>query len=187
MVRTVYTIGHSSHDLTTFFSLLKRFHIDTIVDIRRSPRSTRFPHFNSEYLSSSSFNYLFRGDILGGRRQRRKSLEHLNDGLVDDDDLHAYADHMQRIEFQQCVNECITFSSQSLVLMCAENHPSQCHRTLLADYLVLVHQIDVIHILGSGETFQHQLNPIARFNESKRICYYPSSTNNQQLVGKDNL
>lgn len=177
MARTVYTIGHSSHDLATFFSLLERFHIDTIVDIRRSPRSTRFPHFSSECLSSSTFNYLFRGDILGGRRRRRKSLNHLNDGLLNDNDSHAYADHMQRIEFQQSVNELITSSlSSSLVLMCAENHPSQCHRTLLADYLVLVHHVDVIHILSSGETYKHQVNPLARFDQLKQTCFYPSST-----------
>ena len=191
MVRTIYTIGHSSHDLTTFFSLLERYHIETIVDIRRSPRSTRFPHFNFECLSRSSFNYSFRGDTLGGRRRRRKSLNNLNDGLVDDDS-HGYADHMQRIEFQQCVNELIaSSSSSSVVLMCSENNPEQCHRSLLADYLVLVHQIDVIHILFNGDQCAHQLNSLARFDQSMKTCFYPnvsliSSPNNQQLSVIDN-
>ena len=66
----VYTIGHSSHDISSFFSLLERYNIHQIIDIRRSPRSTRFPHFNldqlkDECLSRSSIQYSFLGDMLG--------------------------------------------------------------------------------------------------------------------------
>ena len=122
MVNSIYTIGHSSHDLTDFFALLNRYNINVIIDIRRSPRSTRFPHFNidqikDECLSRSSFKYSFHGDILGARRRRRKSLVNLNNALLDSD-LQGYADHMQRIEFQQIVNELVLSSlSSSLVLM----------------------------------------------------------------------
>ena len=158
-----------------FFSLLERYHIDQIIDIRRSPRSTRFPHFNfdqfkDECLSRSCFKYLFLGDILGGRRQRRKSLGNLNDGLLDSDSR-AYADHMQRIEFQEIIPQLI--SSSSSVLMCSENNPEQCHRSLLADYLSLVHHIDVIHILYNGDTCHHQVNSFAQFNAEKNACIYP--------------
>ena len=125
MVYTIYTIGHSSHDLLTFFSLLKRYNIDEIIDIRRSPRSSRYPHFNSDQLKEecqlrSSLKYSFHGDILGGRRRRRKSLGDINNGLSDSDS-HGYADHMQRIEFHQIINELIlSSSSSSLVFMCSE-------------------------------------------------------------------
>jgi uncharacterized protein (DUF488 family) len=179
MAYVVYTIGHSSHDQSTFFSLLKRFNIDQIIDIRRSPRSTRYPHFNidqlkDECLSSSSFKYSFQGDILGGRRRRRQSLGDLNNGLSDSD-THAYADHMQRIEFHQIINELVLAArSSSLVLMCSENNSEECHRSLLADYLCLVHHIHVVHILFNGETRDHQVNPLARFNDENNTCIYPS-------------
>jgi len=184
MVRIIYTIGHSSHDLSTFFSLLKRYNIDEIIDIRRSPRSTHFSHFNidqlsEECLSRSSFKYSFHGDILGGRRRRRKSLDNLNNGLLDSDS-HAYADHMQRIEFHQIVNKLVLSSlSSTLVLMCSENNPEQCHRSLLADYLCLVHHIHVIHILFDGETRDHQINSLARFHDENKTCIYP---NNQYIL-----
>jgi uncharacterized protein (DUF488 family) len=180
MVRIIYTIGHSSHDLSTFFSLLKRYDIQEIIDIRRSPRSTHFPHFNhdqlkEECLSRSSFHYSFHGDILGGRRRRRQSLGNLNNGLLDSDS-HAYADHMQRIEFHQIVNGLVSSSSSSsLVLMCSENNPEQCHRSLLADYLCLVHNIHVIHILFNGETCEHQINPLAKFHDQNKTCIYPKN------------
>ncbi len=176
MVQIIYTIGHSSHDLSTFFSRLNHYNINEIIDIRRSPRSTHFPHFNDEQLkqeclSRSSFRYSFYGDILGGRRRRRKSLGNLNNALLDSDS-HAYADHMQRIEFQQTINQLVSLSS-SLVLLCSENNPEQCHRSLLADYLILVHHIHVIHILFNGDTRDHQLNPLARLNEENHTCIYP--------------
>ncbi|CAF2661723.1 unnamed protein product [Rotaria sp. Silwood2] len=180
MVSTIYTIGHSSHDLSTFFSLLKCYNIDQIIDIRRSPRSTNYPHFNIDQLkeecllASSSFKYSFQGDILGGRRRRRrKSIGNLNDGLLDPDS-HAYADHMQRIEFHQIVNELVLSSlSSSLVLMCSEHKPEQCHRSLLADYLCLVHHINVVHILFNGEICTHQLNPLVKVNDENNSCIYP--------------
>jgi uncharacterized protein (DUF488 family) len=177
MVRIIYTIGHSSHDLSTFFSRLESYNINEIIDIRRSPRSTHFPHFNQDHLTKeclqrSSIKYSFYGDILGGRRRRRqKSLGDLNNALLDSDS-HAYADHMQRIEFQQILNELIS-SSSTLVLLCSENNPEQCHRSLLADYLCLVHHIQVIHILFNGDICNHQVNPLARLNDENHTCIYP--------------
>ena len=130
----IYTIGHSSHDSWTFFLLLKRYNINQIIDIRRSPRSTHYPHFNieqlkQECLSHSSIEYSFQGDILGGRRRRRrKSLGDVNNGLIDAD-AQAYADHMQRDEFYRAVNELVSSSSSSsLVLMCSESDPDQSRR-----------------------------------------------------------
>lgn len=177
MVQLIYTIGHSSHDFETFFSLLKRYDIEHIIDIRRSPRSTRYPHFNIDRFERTCLlRYTFQGDILGGRRRRRrKSLGDLNNGLIDSDS-HAYADHMQRKEFQQAVNDLVLqCSSSTLVLMCSENNPDECHRLLLADYLCLVHHVQVLHILFNGETREHQINSMARFNEQSNTCIYPNN------------
>lgn len=180
MVQCIYTIGHSSHDIETFFSHLKRYDINEIIDIRRSPHSSRFPHFNyeqlkSECLTRSSFKYSFYGDSLGARRRRRKSFDKLNNALVDSD-TRSYADHMQTIEFQQIISQLISNLSPSsrLVLMCSENNPEFCHRSLLADYLVLIHQIQVIHILFHGETCNHQLHLHATFSHENCTCIYPN-------------
>ena len=176
MAFTVYTIGHSSHELTTLFALLAPFNIQQIVDIRRSPRSIRFPRYNIDSLrdaclSNGSLQYSFQGDLLGARRRRRRrSLGDLNSGLSDPEDQ-AYADHMQRPEFGQAVQ---TLLAPALVLMCSENDPAQCHRSLLADYLSLVHRVDVVHILFDGETRPHQVNALARLNQDRNTCVYPS-------------
>lgn len=125
----------------------------------------------------SSFKYSFYGDTLGARRRRRKSLDQLNNALVDSD-ARAYADHMQSIEFQQSIQQFLsrlsTSSPTTLVLMCSESNPEQCHRSFLADYLTLVHQIPILHILFTGETCNHQLHPRAKLDDRNRTCVvYP--------------
>lgn len=42
---TVFTIGHSSHDWSTFQRLLYRAEVGVILDVRSNPVS-RLPHFN---------------------------------------------------------------------------------------------------------------------------------------------
>ena len=158
------TIGHSCHDLSTFFSILKRYNIDQIIDIRCSPPFSYYPHFNidplkGECLSRSSIKYCFQGDILGDRRRQCRSVGDLNNALLDSD-LHGYADNMQRIEFHHFVNELVLSSLSSYpVLMCSENNPEYCHRSLLADFLYLIHHVPVIHILYNGEICDHYVNP----------------------------
>src|SRR4051812_40008978 len=49
----VWTIGHSTLDLTVFIALLKTHRIVFLADIRRYPASRRYPHFNADALASA--------------------------------------------------------------------------------------------------------------------------------------
>jgi uncharacterized protein (DUF488 family) len=42
----MFTIDHSNRPMEEFLALLKKFKIQTLVDIRRFPSSRRFPYFN---------------------------------------------------------------------------------------------------------------------------------------------
>jgi uncharacterized protein (DUF488 family) len=53
--------------------------------------------------------------------------------------------------------------------MCAEAIPWRCHRSLIADALV-VRGLSVTHIMGRENTQPHRLNPMARM-EDTRITY----------------
>ncbi|MDR6306260.1 uncharacterized protein (DUF488 family) [Nitrobacter vulgaris] len=46
----VYTVGHSTRTIDEFTELLMAAEIRTLVDVRSSPTSRGFPHFNREYL-----------------------------------------------------------------------------------------------------------------------------------------
>src|SRR5438045_3438188 len=72
----LYTIGHSTHCWEHFLSLLLCNRIGAIADVRSSPYSNRFPHFNREALQHSLVDvrvrYVFLGHELGARRSERE-------------------------------------------------------------------------------------------------------------------
>lgn len=73
MSSIVYTVGHSNRSLDEFLRLLQKYGITLIIDIRRFPKSRKYPHFNKEYLenilSDSNLKYMWLGDLLGGYRK----------------------------------------------------------------------------------------------------------------------
>jgi hypothetical protein len=44
--RPLFTIGHSTHPLEEFLTLLARHEIEALADIRRFPGSRKYPHFS---------------------------------------------------------------------------------------------------------------------------------------------
>ena len=69
--KTIWTIGHSTHPLEEFISMLQSFQVELVADIRRYPGSKRYPYFNTEALRVSlpaeGIGYTHLED-LGGRR-----------------------------------------------------------------------------------------------------------------------
>jgi uncharacterized protein (DUF488 family) len=53
-------------------------------------------------------------------------------------------------------------------MMCAERQPSECHRSLISDYLVARGE-QVSHLLEAGATESHCLNPLARLRNGELI------------------
>jgi uncharacterized protein DUF488 len=68
---TVFTIGHSSHEVGDFLSVLAKHDVKILCDVRSRPASFRFPQFNREpleaLLASAALRYEFFGEALGGR------------------------------------------------------------------------------------------------------------------------
>ncbi len=61
-IRTVYTVGHSNHQLEDFFQLLRRFAIRLVVDVRSSPYARYAVQFNrrfSKALRRRGFFFIF--------------------------------------------------------------------------------------------------------------------------------
>jgi hypothetical protein len=82
----------------------------------------------------------------------------------------GYADYMQTSTFTKTLNCCIAFAKQErVVLMCAEAVPWRCHRSLIADAL-LVRGIKVSEISTGVRTRPHSLTPWAR-RTGTRLTY----------------
>jgi uncharacterized protein (DUF488 family) len=93
--KTIYTIGHSTHSIKEFISILQSFNIQTLVDVRSLPGSRKFPQFNAENLKISlkenNIEYIYLKD-LGGRRKLHK--DSMND-LWRNPSFRSYADYME--------------------------------------------------------------------------------------------
>lgn len=77
-------------------------------------------------------------------------------------------------EFEKGLHELVEHArGRRAVLMCAEALPWRCHRSLIADALV-VRAIPVEHILSTLRTMPHTLRPWAHVR-GKRITYPPAA------------
>lgn len=143
----VFTVGHSTHDLSTFVELLTHHGVACLIDVRITPKSRRFPHFDLENLAEK----LPRGKIdyvhmkeLGGRRN---PLPTSANTAWDVDAFRGYADYMSSDEFNSALARLEALASENpTAYMCAEGLWWRCHRRLISDALV-VRDWDVQHIL----------------------------------------
>lgn len=170
MAHSIYTIGHSNRTLEDFETLLEHFGIHRLVDVRTVPRSRHVPHFNTDNLARAlglrKIDYRHM-KILGGLRKPANDSINLgwrNSGF------RGFADHMQTEEFRAGITELQTLAvEQNTAIMCAEAVPWRCHRSLIADALV-VRDWEVEHILSPTSAQPHQLTPFAAV-EGERITY----------------
>jgi len=170
----VLTIGHSTRTLEEFIALL-RFHEATrVVDVRTVPRSRHNPQFDEASLPGSlkeaGFGYVHIPGLGGLRHAMRDSL---NLGWRNAS-FRGYADYMQTPEFERNLGELIQLANQErIVLMCAEAVPWRCHRSLIADAL-LVRGICTEDIMGPNRLQVHTLTSFAHVQGS--AITYPADT-----------
>lgn len=169
---TVCTIGHSNRTIEDFIGLLWQNGIACLLDIRTVPKSRHNPQFGQDQLAQSladagiEYRYL---PGLGGLRRPRKDSP--NAGWRNTS-FRGYADYMQTDEFAANVDTVIALGRDTpCVLMCAEAVPWRCHRSLVADAL-LVRGVPVDDIIDARQRRPHKLTPFAHV-EGLRITYPP--------------
>ncbi|HOI17868.1 MAG TPA: DUF488 domain-containing protein [Geobacteraceae bacterium] len=175
---TILTIGHSTRPMEEFVTLLLENGVRRIVDVRTIPRSRHNPQFNRdtlpETLAENDIGYSHMPGLGGLRRVRADSP---NRGWHNDS-FRGFADYMQTGEFAENIEKLSEFGRRERVaIMCAETLPWRCHRSLIADAL-LVRGARVIHIIGKGKLIVHELTPFARIDGV--TVTYPSETSKIQ-------
>jgi uncharacterized protein (DUF488 family) len=169
----VCTIGHSNRPIDVFIDLLRQNGIACLLDIRTVPKSRHNPQFGQDQLSSSlaeagiEYRYL-RG--LGGLRRPHKDSPNAGWRNMS---FRGYADYMQTEEFAANVDAVIELArTKTCALMCAEAVPWRCHRSLVADAL-LVRGVRVDDIIDARSRKPHKLTPFAHV-DGLRITYPPA-------------
>ncbi|MHB1334300.1 MAG: DUF488 domain-containing protein [Sulfuriferula sp.] len=155
-----------------FITLLKAHAVTSLLDVRTVPRSRHNPQFNRDTLPDAlltagiSYTHV---SGLGGFRHADPASP--NKGWRNAS-FRGYADYMQTPEFAKNLANLIELASkQQIVLMCAEAVPWRCHRSLIADALV-VHGIRAEEIINETRRQVHALTLFAKVT-GMTITYPP--------------
>jgi uncharacterized protein (DUF488 family) len=170
-LKHLYTIGHSTHPIKEFISILKTYDIKCLVDIRHYPGSRHCPQFKQERLKNSlekaGIKYLHM-ESLGGRRRVDKDSD-VNAGWRNAA-FRGYADYMQTKEFKEALKDLMSLAlKKKIVIMCAEAVPWRCHRSMVGDAL-LVRGFSVDDIFSATNSRPHTLTQFAHVYR-KKITY----------------
>ena len=171
MKRVIYTVGHSSRKLGQLAEILRGHNVRQLIDIRSIPGSRHNPQFNKRALQRKmpgyGIKYLHMQGLGGLRKPERDSI---NTGWRNMS-FRGYADYMQTKEFKSALTELIKRSEKKqTAVMCAEGNPYRCHRSLLADALVVrgIKAIEISSPGGAGS--EHKMTRFARVR-GRKITY----------------
>ena len=167
----VFTIGHSTRSLAEFIALLAAHSVRQLIDVRTVPRSRHNPQFNRDTLPATlevaGMGYSHVAG-LGGFRRTHPGSSNMGWRNIS---FRGFADYMQTPEFAENLAALIEQATrEQLVLMCAEAVPWRCHRSLIADALV-VRGIRAAEIVTATRVQVHALTPFAKVDGT--VITYP--------------
>ncbi len=161
---TIFTVGHSTRRLSEFMGLLDAYGIKELADIRTIPRSRANPQFNEKRLAAGLKRHHIRYRHMKGLGGLRHPLKDSVNTYWYNASFRGFADYMQTSEFRKNLVELISLAKKrQMAIMCAEAVPWRCHRSLIADAL-LVRGVDVRHIFSPTNSKPHELTKSARVN-----------------------
>ena len=166
----IYTIGHSTRPIESFLELLRAHGVEQLVDVRSIPKSRHNPQYEQgalrRALKTAKVRYVYIR-ALGGRRHARK--DSMNTGWLNAS-FRGYADYMQTAAFRAGLNRLERIARERVTaIMCAEGFFARCHRSLLADALV-VDGWRVRHIQSRVTASVHRRTPFLRVR-NRRLTY----------------
>ena len=153
------TVGHGTLAQQPFAELLRGAGVTSVVDVRRFPGSRRHPHFAADamrdWLPQSGIGYRWE-PRLGGRRRLDESQADA-DRWWTVEAFRAYAAHTRTPEFAAALAEVLAARGEPgrTAVMCSESLWWRCHRRLIADVTVLLHDVPVHHLAHSGGLTPH--------------------------------
>jgi uncharacterized protein (DUF488 family) len=135
----IYTLGTDRRTEEDFIEILNFYEVETIIDVRRFPRS-KIPIFNrinlERLLKENGMEYYLLGNELGGFREK------------------GYLEYTDTEEFRKGIEmlEAVAREKKSAVL-CAEKFPWKCHRRWIARELKR-RNWHIIHIIDKGKIWE---------------------------------
>ena len=148
----VLTIGHSNRSELHLIELLRAHDVTAVVDVRSTPYSEWSPQFNRSAVAASlkehDIAYSYLGGELGVRSDDPSCYE---GGRV------VYERLADTEQFQKGLRRVVKGArSRRLALMCAEQDPIDCHRSILLGRQLERLDVSVSHILHPDGELESQ-------------------------------
>jgi uncharacterized protein (DUF488 family) len=168
----LFTVGHGTLEIGELTGLLVDTAIPCLIDVRSFPASRHAPHFGREAMSRSlpvaGVRYEWR-PALGGRRKSQPGSANV---AWRNTSFQAYADYMASDLFLDALEHLVADAAcENVTVMCSESVWWRCHRRLIADAAVLLHNVEVCHLFHDGRLQAHTPMPEARIDSSGVLVY----------------
>jgi len=141
----IYTVGHSTHPLNYFLSLLQEYNINSLVDVRSVAASSYNPQYNKEPLS----NFLKNNGIIYLHLPEEFGARHTDPDLLDEKGKVDFAKVRKSWNFKQGVERLLSGIEKgyTIALMCSESDPFDCHRFSMITVALQQAGFEVRHIM----------------------------------------
>jgi len=174
MTQPFFTIGHSTRSLAEFVDLLRSAEIRLLADVRTMPRSRTNPQYNRDILpvSLAEFQIAYQHmPALGGLRPRAKNVAPHVNAFWQNQSFHNFADYALSEAFRAGLAQLgILGKTQRCAIMCSEAVWWQCHRRIIADYLIAAGET-VFHILAGHRIEPAHMTAVAEISKDGSITY----------------
>jgi uncharacterized protein (DUF488 family) len=145
MKRSVLTIGYEGAEIDAFLATLSLAGVQHLVDVRDIPISRKRGFSKSKLadaLSTIGIRYTHL-KALGDPKEGREAMKRGDYRGF----LNIYNQHIAAEEAQQALHFAAEIARQeNVALLCYERNPKECHRTIVADQLLLRGVSDIRHL-----------------------------------------
>lgn len=176
-MKKIYTIGYTAFKIDDFISILKKYNITCVIDVRSLAYSQHYPDYNKEVLNkvlkSNGIVYRNYSAEFGARQTEKCYLS--PKGYLD------FNKYVKSERFESGYKKILTGIDMgyTFVLMCAEIDPIDRHRSIMLGREFYKRGFDVKNILKSGEILlQNELE--------ERLLNKYFSTRDQYSIFNDN-
>jgi uncharacterized protein (DUF488 family) len=149
----IFTLGHGVRPTAEFLATVTGAGVETVVDVRRLPRSRRNPQYNQASLRAAvedaGIAYVHEVE-LGGLRENEPGEERFP--CIRVPAFRSYAARMGSPAWEEALARVL--AAPAPALMCAETPWQRCHRRMISE-LLTARGHDVIHLLHEGGREPH--------------------------------
>lgn len=165
-------MGHGTSTEGELGERLRGAGVQSLVDVRIGPGSSRNPHLGraalEEWLPSYGVGYRWERRLGGFRSLPPDSP----DIALRNDSFRAYATHMRTPDFVDALDGVLDEAAQRVTaVMCSETVWWRCHRRLVADFAVLAREADVRHLMPGGRIAAHAPTEGVRLRDDGLLVY----------------